>query len=177
MKNTAINTLQYTGIVTLSQYIGTNKVQVAKYHNAGGNVLFNFLYDCLAGSYDALKRPTKIMLLTQIAGDTGYTYEPASGFIYLRTAPVKDTVKKQSCVRLSFVMPRDLFETLNAESMYLGLYAHNAVIEDPDIGEKYMAICALDYAPSNLQNASLIVDWELTVANNNSNVSANKTIG
>ena len=55
MKNTAINTLKYTGIVTLSQYIGSKKRQIARMHNEGGDALFRFLANCLAGDFTTAK--------------------------------------------------------------------------------------------------------------------------
>ena len=43
MTNTAVNTLTYTGIVTLSQYIENKKVKIGQTHNKGGAPLFKFL--------------------------------------------------------------------------------------------------------------------------------------
>ena len=174
MKNKIINTLNYTGIVTLSQYIGAKKVKVATLQNAGGSLLFDFLYDCLTGSYNRVKRPTKIMVMRKTAqteDNASNSYMPASGFVFLRSVPEKDMTNKPGCVRFSFVLPRDLFDNLREsenETYYLGLFAHNTVWENID---DYMAICELDFELSKLQNASLVVDWELFITNKNSDVS------
>ena len=87
--------LAYTGIVTLSQYIGTKKIKLAQMYNKGGDSLFTFISDCLTGDFDIarLNRPTKIMLLncSKENDDSGNTininYESASGFIYLVSKP------------------------------------------------------------------------------------------
>ena len=174
MKNRAINTLNYTGIVTLSQYVGDKTIQIDRIQNAGGSALFDFLYDCLMGEFDRSKRPTKIMILTrQPVDDAGvYGYVPASGFIFLRTVPTKDIEKDSNGgVKYSFVIPRDIFENLGAtDTLYLGLYSHKTAWEDTN---DYMAICKLEQSSSELQNSSLVVDWELFITNSNS--SARKT--
>ena len=68
MKNTAINTLNYTGIVSLSQCIGNRKIKIAQMHNTGGASLFNFLANCLIGNFTTAKinYPTKIKLINRI---------------------------------------------------------------------------------------------------------------
>ena len=73
MKNIATNTLGYTGIVTLSQYINSKKIKIAQVHNEGSYPLFNFLSDCLLGDFSiaALALPNKIMLLKK--DDNDYT--------------------------------------------------------------------------------------------------------
>ena len=55
MKNTAINHINYTGIVTLSQYINGKKFLITQKHNAGAHMLFDFLADCLVGNFDLVK--------------------------------------------------------------------------------------------------------------------------
>ena len=80
MNSKAVNTLNYTGIVTLSQYVGNNKVQLAQIHNTGGTSLFNFLASCLAGhfQYASVNWPTKIKLLDYAVDGSEYTYESVS---------------------------------------------------------------------------------------------------
>lgn len=169
MKNTAINTLGYTGIVTLSQYIGNKKIKIAQMHNSGGNPLFNFLSDCLVGDFDvaALSRPTKIMLLkgSEEKDDTNGTvsmrYEKASTFMFLRTKPEKVYNKSKGIVRYSFQVSKDFLA--NNTFNYIGLYNNSASEQDLD---KFAAICPVDLPTSTLSSSAiLIVDWELIISN------------
>lgn len=172
MKNTAINSLKYTGIVTISRCIGTRKVKIAQIHNTGGSSLFDFLADCLIGEIKTAntRRPAKVMLLyrnTLSDGDTYYTYKPASGFIFLRTPPEKIDSNIQSKVRYSFIIPRDSLENLSSDAaLCLGLYSHNASWDDPD---NYLALCDFGKDLSAIQSggASLAIDWDLIIANAN----------
>jgi hypothetical protein len=169
MKNTAINTLKYTGEVTLSQYIGQKKYRVAQLHNAGGNALFNFLADCLIGEFNIAKanRPTKIMLISRSAdGPDGYEYRGVSGFIYLLTNPekvynVEDT--DAICrVRYSFIIPQDMIEGINSlDKLGIGLYS-----DAEKSPEAFAAYCEFDVSASSLVNTALVVDWELIISNN-----------
>ena len=70
MKNTALNTLNYTGIVTLSQYVGKTKLQIAQFHNTGNTSLFSFLANCLAGEFDKVKShtPTLVKVIHHLVG-------------------------------------------------------------------------------------------------------------
>ena len=169
MKNTAINTLKYTGIVTLSQYIGSKKIRVAQGHNTGGTSLFNFLASCLAGnfSYAETNWPTKIKVLsrTEVVGDENtFNYSSASGFIFLRTAPEILASSSGDCrVRYSFTVPRDIVEYLNNNgTLGLGLYTNNAAEDEPD---KFAAFCELNISNGSLVNSALLVDWELKITN------------
>lgn len=172
MKNTAINTLAYTGIVTLSQYIGSKKVELIKTHNKGGAPLFDFLADCLIGDFTIAiaTRPVKIMVLRYDTSNNETTYTSASGFIYLLTKPEKlytDTGTRR--VRYSFIIPADRVEKLgNFENIGIGLYNTAASNPDRDAAD-FAAFCDLKDLPrqANLINASLVVDWELEFTNPN----------
>ena len=111
MKNTAINTLKYTGIVTLSQYIGAKKVKIAQRHNDGGDALFEFLASGLIGDFAMAKalRPTKIMLLRQTNTPENPIYETTDNadFYYLLTRPEKLSSVGLSKVRYSFLIPKE----------------------------------------------------------------------
>jgi hypothetical protein len=169
MRNTAINTLSYTGIVTLSQYIGSKKIKIAQVHNAGGSALFDFFADCLIGDWDIAKvtRPTKIRILERkvLPGENNYSYEPASGFIFLRSAPEKDgKLADRTSLRYSFTIPRDLIENItNFENLGLGLYTHGTPENDY---ENFAAFCLIGLDKNELANASLVVDWQLVITNN-----------
>ena len=119
MKNKALNTLSYTGIVTLFKYVGSKKVKLAQAYNSGGPSLFNFLADCLIGEFSTAQasKPAKIMLLNK----TEDGYESISGFVFLRTKPEKVEVNHQCRIRYSFMVPRDLVEGSNASSLSIGL--------------------------------------------------------
>lgn len=173
MNNIAINTLNYTGIVTLSQYIGNKKIKLAQMHNTGGTSLFNFLANCLAGNFTSAKTnwPTKIKILERTAEDENtqnYEYRSVTGFIFLRSAPeVLDNSLGECRVRYSFMIPRDLLESIpSIDTLGLGLYTNNAVESEPG---NFAAFCAfgpdLLLDSGDLLNASLLVDWELVITN------------
>ncbi len=177
MKNTAINTLGYTGIVTLSQYIGSQKIELARKHNSGGGPLFDFLADCLIGDFSRAKilRPTKIMLvkrtknLTPRGTSSDYSYTSMSGFIYLLTKPEKIYNPTQSKVRYSFIIPKDQLENMtDFEGLHIGLYTNAVTTSESEDLKNYAALCELqsaDLSNSIRIGASLVVDWELIISN------------
>jgi hypothetical protein len=169
MKNNVINTLKYTGIVTLSQYIGKNKIKIAQTHNEGGESLFNFLIDCLIGDFDIASnnRPNKVMLLQKSdENNSNSQYRQADwgvGFIGLLTKPEKvysvDNVK----VRYSFVIPKELVNNItDYNNLYLGLYTANTSMLNPN---DFAAICELKGLGNAGITAAVIVDWELMFSN------------
>lgn len=168
MSNKAINNLDYTGIVTLSQYKNQKKIPIATFHNAGSNTLFNFLSECLVGNYEAAEflRPTKIMLLKIDTEENKIT--PASGFINLMTNPekvVKTSNVAGSTVCYSFMVSRDILESADFNS--LGLYADGTTFNEVD---NFAAFCDIELNSSELSLSSLLViDWELNISNNASN--------
>ena len=183
MKNIATNTLSYTGIVTLSQYIGTKKIELAQIHNTGGSSLFSFLADCLRGNFDYAKvnYPAKIKLLEQEVIDVDshkYNYNSLSGFIFLRTPPELGTVPEgesssgQCRVKYSFMIPRDLIaiianEPSGSRGLGLGLYSRGALESEPENFAAFCLLTELSLSRNNLMNASLLVDWELIISNAN----------
>jgi hypothetical protein len=172
MKSKAISTLTYTGIVTLSQYIGSKKIKIAQIHNTGGNPLFRFLADCLAGdsALAAMDRPTKIMLVKrnkykQVDGTILYDYERKSGFIPLLTQPEKVYSDTESTVKYSFMIPRAMLEEIDSfEGLGIGLYPNGALDVKADL-PNYAAFCEIAATKSALINAILVVDWELHISN------------
>lgn len=169
MKNTAINTLKYTGIVTISQYIGSKKIKLAQTHNAGGNSLFNFLADCLVGDFSiaALNRPTKIRLLNYsetkdtATGKKIENYTPVSDFLYLYTKPEKVYNISKGIVRYSFVISRDILESSDFNS--IGLYNDSATELET---ENFAAFCEINIPRTEILASSLlVVDWELIISN------------
>jgi hypothetical protein len=168
MKNVAINTLKYTGIVTLSQYIGTKKVQLMQVHNAGGKPLLDFLYECLIGNFDTaqLNMPTKIMLLKaeEVGDDTTQTHNYHSSslsFIHLRTKPEKTLLNdSQACVTYSFTISRD---QIQGDFDHIGLYTATATSQDLN---NYAAICEVDLSTAEISlSSALVVDWQLLITN------------
>ena len=179
MKNIATNTLSYTGIVSLSQYVGNKKIKIAQIYNTGGSSLFEFLSNCLIGNFDQarINYPTKIKLLNrepQDDQDDTYNYSSVSGFIFMRNTSVPDVNSGKCQVRYSFMIPRDLLDNVtNLSTLGLGLYAHGASESEP---EKFTAFCALnslDISRSELTNATLLVDWDLIISNNSATSSKN----
>ena len=179
MRNTAINTLAYTGIVTISQYRGAKKVRIAQMHNTGGMPLFDFLSDCLVGDFDTARagRPAKIRLLKQKKvpdRDTFITqYEAVSPFIFLLTSPEKKQSSTQSYVRYTFMIPKNTLEEdlANYEDLGIGLYTLGTDnnISSSDALENFAAFVELDdnkaVLINTLANTALVVDWELVISN------------
>jgi hypothetical protein len=157
MKNIAINTLKYTGIVTLSQYIGNKKIKVAQMHNNGGSPLFNFLTDCLVGDFEnaRLNRPTKIKLLSY--NTESKAYEAVSGFITLLYPAEK---VDGPAVRYSFMISKEFIASADFTNLYLGLYTSATT----DVNN-FAAICKLNISKTSLTNVALLVDWELAISN------------
>ena len=173
MKSTTTNGLNYTGIVSLSQYTNHKKTPIARIYNNGGNALFNFLSDCLVGDFDSARitRPTKIMLLnTEYDGENENKkvkkMSSASGFIYLISKPEKVFVESTTAISkvcYSFVIARDTLE--NATFNSIGLFADNATLDDV-VNFNYAAFCDISLSTSDIAASSLLaVDWELNISN------------
>lgn len=170
MKNIAINTLKYTGIVTLSQYIGTKKVKIAQVHNDGGDALFEFFASSLTGDFTMAKalRPTKIMLLKQTNTPENpiYVTTDNADFYYLLTRPERVSSVGVSKVKYSFLIPKEVIDNLaDFDKICLGLYSDVATSDKPN---NYSAVCSLGLSRNNVVSASLVVDWELVVSNTRS---------
>ena len=173
MKSTAVSTINYTGIVTLSQYIGSKKINIAKIHNTGGSSLFSFLASCLAGDFQIAKanRPTKIKLLSRIGSkdDGGYYYKPITESIFLRTPPDPTYKAGESRVRFSFIVPREFLESLepiDGGVLGIGLYANSVPDNDEAEAKNFMAFCLIDELDQGaLLNTFLVVDWDLVISN------------
>ena len=163
MKSKTANILNYTGTVTLSQYIGAKKIKILQEHNAGAFPLFNFLSDCLVGDFDIAKTacPNKIMLLKKRNSADGYD-KASLGFIYLMTKPEKVFNTDKGIVRYSFTISRDLLDGTDFDS--IGLYTSSTVEDDY---EKYAAVCELKGLNESTLSTylALVVDWELHISN------------
>jgi hypothetical protein len=169
-KNKASNSIQYTGTVTLSQYIGEKKVKIAQFNNAGKYSLFNFFSDCLLGDFDIAKnnRPTKIKLLSKNKDpkEGESLYKSESGFIYLYNKPVKSYNAKKGIVQYSFHIYRDILESATFDS--IGLYPNSATDIDTD---NFAAVVDGITTKNSLSRlAVLVVDWELTISNKNEEI-------
>ena len=164
MKNIAINTLKYTGIVTLSQCIKGKKVKIAQKHNAGGTSLFNFLTDCLVGDFSlaSLYIPNKVRLLTK---EDDESLSSSTGFIYMQTRPEKVLTDSSqvASAKYSFIIPKEQLETNINKIVGIGLYAKSTTIDDIS---NYAARCDIDFSQVDIQTKSdLLIDWELTFSN------------
>lgn len=161
MKNTAINTLGYTGTVTLSQYIGSKKIKLTQMKNSGAYSLFNFLSDCLVGDFEVAKlsRPAAIRLLEHDSTTNSYT--PCSDFIFLLTKPEKVYSDNKGIVRYSFAISRDILTSSSFNS--IGLYSSSVSDVEP---ESFAAVCKINIPRAEIAASSmLVVDWELTISN------------
>jgi hypothetical protein len=169
MSNKAINSLGYTGIVTLSQYIGNKKIKILQKHNTGGSSLFDFLSDCLCGDFTVaeLKRPMKIMLLKKNTDPASgsITYVSKSNFINLISKPVK--INKGSVI-YSFVISRDILLSNEAADFdAIGLYTNS--ITNITEANDFAAICNVSSEDQNTttfsSSSALIIDWQLIISN------------
>jgi hypothetical protein len=168
MKNTAVNSLEYAGVVTLSQYINKTKVFTQRIHNAGGNSLFNFITTCLLGDFDeaASYLPTKIRLLKTTKDTEGNSsIAGVSDFIYILTKPEKvisisdNITGPTGTVRYSFSIPREFLEDATFNS--IGLYSDYA----QEVSD-YAAFCEIDTSTTGMLSSTvLVIDWELTFSN------------
>lgn len=163
MKGTAVNTLGYTGIVKLSQYINGKKFTIAEVHNKGGQPLFNFLIDCLMGDYSIadIDRPTKIRLLRKNDDDPiGYSELENTGPIHIQAKPEKIYSTNEGIVRYSFIIPQEYFSAGRFDA--IGLYPNSTTnIYD------YAALCEIkDSSAWAISVTSvLVLDWELHISN------------
>jgi hypothetical protein len=160
------NALGYTGIVTLSRYTGSRKIELARVYNEGGLALFNYLANCLAGEYDLASSdsPIKILLLNK-SEDGTLTKAPNSSFIYLLTKPEKVYSASAGVVRYSFIIPQDMI--IGTDFNAIGLYTASAT--EADIND-FAACCTINFNRNNLALSSvLVLDWELHIANSTIN--------
>lgn len=175
MKNRTIDSLNYSGIVTLSQQVGKRKIKLAQVHNTGGASLFSFFADCLIGKFDAKNVPTKIKLLNREIRDGAYEYTSVSGFIFLRApAEIQKTSSGECRVRYSFLVPRDMLENITSiGNLGIGLYSRGATEDDI---ENFVAFCSIteDFNKSQTVNSSLLVDWDLVITNATSSIKNSK---
>ena len=170
MKNKAINTLEYTGVVRLSQYIGSKKVEVAKLQNEGSYSLFNFFADCLVGDFEVaqINRPTKIMLLQKDSKTSEFTSK--SGFIFQTSKPEKVYDTAKGTVRYCFIIPKDLISSIKPETVtHIGLYANSATDGEET---NFSALVGVDLTNDDLASAAaVLVDWELNISNKSKEIS------
>lgn len=170
MKNSAVNNLSYNGIVTISRYSKNKKTKLAQVHNSGYSSLFSFLSNCLIGDFALakLELPVKIRLLyTTSDADGNRTYEPVSDFIPFANKPeiiYTDSTSASSTVCYSFIIARDMVENTNFNS--LGLYSDMATPSASDV-PNFSAFCEVDDLGAFSESAILVVDWKLTIVNNN----------
>ena len=126
--------------------------------------------NCIAGDFTNCKAgcPTRIRLLSrEIGSGGGYDYSSVSGFIFKQNSNVIVDKLGECRVRFSFMIPRDLLENItNIETLGLGLY--NTRYSELD---SFVAFCAigtsgLELSRAELTHASLLVDWDIVIANN-----------
>lgn len=175
MKNTAVNTLKYTGMVTLSQYIGTKKIKIMQKHNEGGPALFEFLTDCLIGDFTKAHAtlPNKIILLERDPAAGANKYKAKSGVIYLLSPAEKEYDHSESNnpkVRYSFMVPKEQVESVDFSELSIGLYNSTFNDQETDSSDALancVARCDLDLLVSGVINTALVVDWEMSFSTAN----------
>jgi hypothetical protein len=167
IRSTTKNSLEYTGIVKLSQYTKGKRFTIAEIHNEGGKPLFNFLADCLAGNFASAKTdvPTKILLLNVDKEKNIIEAAENTSFIYLLTNPEKVYSEDAGIVKYSFIIPQEYFAAGNANGAIrfnaIGLYTNSA--QD---AKDFAAKVEVDTSKWSLSISSvLVLDWELHISN------------
>ena len=164
IKGKTASTMEYTGIVTLSQYTNGKKLAIASIKNSGGKSLFDFLANCLVGDYTTANsdRPSKILLLNVSDDDNIISAAKDATFIRLLSNPEKVySSEVEGIVRYSFIIPQEQF--VGTKFNAIGLYTNTKSIEDV---EDYAAFCKIDLSTTNLLMSSvLVLDWELHISN------------
>lgn len=161
-------------------------------HNAGGQPLFQFLAQCLCGNYENAKtsQPLKIRLFyneaetktaatrnieTWVGSASNTSIEEASNFIFVNAPSVPEEIEDEKGNKngykaiLHFRVPFS-FVTRN-EINQICLYAQNEI--DPKKYSAYYLFTdstdAEKLAPIEVNNQqasySLIIEWELSIAN------------
>ncbi len=179
MKSKTINSLFYTGIVTLSQYSRNKKVPILQLHNSGGNLLFDFLANCLTGDFDlaAPNQPNKIMLLNIEGGIpedistlnlATSTITPVSDFIYLLTKPERVNSSDSCTVRYSFSVASEFLasKAFNCIGLYTDKVSPDKTTDE--FKNNFVALCKLSTADLEAipTSSRLVIDWELNISNN-----------
>lgn len=75
------NTIKYKSNVKVEVIKQGKKVKTLEKHNTATNILFNFLYDCLAGNYIQNNRPNYVVPLVE-STDEGHTIYTLYNNIY-----------------------------------------------------------------------------------------------
>lgn len=170
MNSTALNGLEYTGIVTLSRYINGKKIKVTQIKNSGSDLLFSFLYSCLLGDFNHAKnnQPTQIRLLSfnENETETKTKYTSASGLIYMRNAErFYDRIRSQYAVRFSFLIDKSMYDNSKGFNC-VGLYPESATGTD---AENFLAVASFpkefNYGEFGDDSTVLVLDWELSFSN------------
>lgn len=168
MNSTATNNIGYSGVVTLSKYVKSKKVQIAKMHNEGRKPLFNFLAECLLGNFDAaaVLRPTKIMLLNITTDNKEEIISSSSGFISYVTIPERADSSSidGAVIKYSFIVPRAILQATTHE----GGFTHIGLFNETDSDEMSpAAVVEINKEDANMtaltSSAVLVVDWELSL--------------
>ena len=164
MKNKAVNQLEYTGIVTLSQYIDGNKKIIKRIKNSGGSSLYDFFSACLIGDFTtaAKTRPAKIIFLKKDVEDNKTTLSPvSSGFIYPLADPIRISGQTGSDTSICFSFTIPIGYT-KLDFTHIGLYPNTASTVDLD---RYSAICSFSLIDATISTSSvLVIDWVLKIA-------------
>ena len=167
-KSVINDTFQYTGTVTLKTIKGGKVTSSKTYHNNGGNELFNFLYNCLAGKYIDSSRPAYIVAYYKDAGENKYT---ANGSLNTISATIIEASSTEpACIEYRFILPYlsaytstgiDGFAVYNSSKNPISASAGDNVSTD------YSMILELNENKKINKDETTLVVWRLQIENKN----------
>lgn len=175
----------YNGDIKIKIMDGNRIYSEKHYHNAGCRTLFNFFVDCLVGNYNIAKssRPCRIVLFKADKKDTQDATYPhpnwseetrVSSKIYYDSTAFPAKTDGSGSVTFHFRIP---FIALNPGERVtkLGLYPDQISNFESDLCAEYRISQDADDSkdpdkylfeiPINNSNYTVIIDWTLTITN------------
>lgn len=181
-----IQTLNYSGIVSVKIYRKDRLISTKTFHNKGRFPLFKFLCQCLGGLYADENKPSQIKLFnytsgtSTLASDFNWESEAdwkagiteVSSYITLDATPVikstEDEENQQYKITFHFRIP-DAY-IAGQQINLIGLYGNNAVDPRKDALAYYKftdengAWAPLDFSGAT-GNFTVIIDWTIILQN------------
>lgn len=175
-KQVANSNIGYQGVVTITTYKGKQRKSSFSQKNAGQQPLFNFLVSCLNGQFRENNRPNFIRLRggaeeepEVLPADGGGVLTGLIKATKIITGPNSET---QANITYSFIVPYFMLNTPDATTMYVYraqlLNNANEVCAWADI--EVQDGFDRPFLDKSKPDYSLVIDWKLSIANNESNI-------
>lgn len=168
------NGLGYEGKVTLTLKSNNLVLESKTYKNSGTTELFDFLANCLAGKFNVARLPSKILLLFNGSDNaikaTATSCIQRSAWVSRAQAPTVDSspANQSTKVTYNFEVPKN---AIAGEFNQIALYGANSTEIDKFSAYYYLANSSGDFLTEDPAEWSpstvLLIDWELTISNNN----------